>query len=298
MNDIFFKDSKLNIKSIKSKLDNLKLNDNEKDFILLVATHDYLKYIYNFLDSFYKTNISSQSIFIFTIQKKKGLNKNILDLKSKFDFYHFEIILNDRGAKYIKEISANLRLFLINLLIPYSKSVLYLDSDSIILKDLKKMYNSFSNYSVALKKHPEHRNGKLNHYYPIKSGLIYVKNNRFGRNFVKYALSDIKKNLNIWYADQKAISYAYFKVDFSQISKVLLFKSEFFDWNFYPEPYIFSAKGIRKNTFFFIYFSQINKYTNINLVKQVCFILIVFENLMRNLFKNFHKLLRKILIAK
>ena len=41
-----------NIQKIKSKLDSQKFRDNEKDFILLIATHDYLKYIYTLCISY------------------------------------------------------------------------------------------------------------------------------------------------------------------------------------------------------------------------------------------------------
>ena len=37
------------IQKIKSKLDNLKFLDNEKDFIILISTHDYLRYTYNLI---------------------------------------------------------------------------------------------------------------------------------------------------------------------------------------------------------------------------------------------------------
>ncbi len=283
-----------NIQKIKSKLDSLKFRDNEKDFILLIATHDYLKYIYNFLDSYYRNNSASNKIFIFTIHSKKFFKKNILPINPKYNVNHYEIIIKYKSAKDIKSISANIRFHLIDILMPYSKSILYLDSDSIILKDLKKMYLYFSNYSIVLRKHPNHRNGRSNHYYPLKSGFIYVKNNKLGREFVSHAIKDIKSNLQIWYADQKAISYAYFKISFSQIPKVLLFNSRYFDWNFYPEPYIFSAKGVKKNTLGFIYFSKKIGYSKNVFLKLFYYLFIEIETFIRNFFKGCTKIFNKL----
>ena len=292
MNDFYFSSINQSINLIKLKIDNLNFLNGKKDFIVLISTHDYLKYVSNFLDSYYKNNLSYKKIFIFTIKNKGFKEKNISLLKRKYKFYNFEIIIDDNSSLYINEISANIRFHIINILMPYSKSILYLDADSIVLKDLKKMYDYFSRYSIALRKHPEHRNGSLNHYYPIKSGFIYIKNNNLGRDFLNSAISDIQNNLHIWYADQKAISHAYFKIGFNEISNVLLFQSNFFDWKLYPEPYIYSAKGIRKNTFFFAYFSKMNRFNRFFLFKKVCFFLITIENLIRNIFKLFRKIFK------
>ena len=283
-----------NIQKIKSKLDNLKFLDNEKDFILLISTHDYFRYTYNLIDSYYRNNSSCNKIFIFTIHSKKFSKQNMLPINPKYNVNQYEIIIKDKNAKDIKSISANIRFHLIDILMPYSNSILYLDCDSIILKDLKKMYLYFADYSIALRKHPNHSNGRSNHYYPLKSGFIYVKNNKLGREFVMHAIKDIKSNLRIWYADQKAISYAYFKISFSQIPKVLLFNSVFFDWNFYKEPYIFSAKGVKKNTLGFIYFSKIMGYNQNILFKLFYFLLIAIETFIRKFFKGCKKIIKKL----
>jgi len=283
-----------NIQTIKSELESLKSHKIKKDFILLIATYDYLKYTNNLLYSYYRNNPVSKKIFVFTIDSKKNSKKNILPPNLGYDVNHYEIIIKNNSSKHIKSISANIRFHLIDILMPYSKSILYLDSDSIILKDLTKMYHHFSNYSIALRKHTNHRNGRTNHYYPLKSGLIYVKNDKLGREFISYAIKDIKSNLQIWYADQKAISYAYFKISFSKIPKVLLFNSRYFDWNLYPEPYIFSAKGVKKNTLGFIYFSKIIGYKRNIFLKFFYFLFILIETLIHIFFKGCEKFFSKI----
>ena len=78
-----------NIQKIKSKLDNQKFLDNEKDFILLISTYDYLRYTYNLIDSFYRNNSSSSKIFVFTISSKKFSKQNILPVNPKYNVNHY-----------------------------------------------------------------------------------------------------------------------------------------------------------------------------------------------------------------
>ena len=148
----------------------------------MIATYDYLKYTNNLLHSYYRNNPVSKKIFVLPLIQKNS--KKYPSPNLAYDVNHYEIIIKNNSSKHIKSISANIRFHLIDILMPYSKSILYLDSDSIILKDLTKMYHHFSNYSIALRKHTNHRNGRTNHYYPLKSGLIYVKNDKLGREFI------------------------------------------------------------------------------------------------------------------
>ena len=69
-----------NIQTIKSELESLKSHKIKKDFILLIATYDYLKYTNNLLHSYYRNNTVSKKIFVFTIDSKKNSKKNILPM--------------------------------------------------------------------------------------------------------------------------------------------------------------------------------------------------------------------------
>ena len=287
-----FKNSISNINNqIKLKLSDIDNLNNKKNTILLIATDQYIKYIVKMVDSCYFDSTTTSRIFVLYFGSK---NYNVKQLFSKvikyLDIHFLKINLPDQFIDYKSSVSANIRFHAIHLILPYCKKIIYVDCDSICLKPIEDLFTLFDSYSLVLKKHSSHKNQKSIHYFPIKSGFIYLKNNQQSKLFLLTAIKEIESNLHIWYADQKSITRAYYNIDFDQINNTLLFDRYFFDWHLILLPYIYTAKGIRKNTISYKLLSKFYKIIRSNILFIFIISLILeFEILVIKIYKKIFK---------
>ncbi len=159
------------------------------------------------------------------------------NLECNFDYQEF----NSEEDK--KAYCANIRADVIYQLMqkPETSSLLYLDADSIVRKDLSDLLDTINNHDLVVLKREEAEEK----YLKFAAGVIGIKNSSITQKFIAQWATLVKEQLYEWYSDQLCLYYAYEQFQ-SQLNTFDL-PQRFIDWEFLSTSSIWVGKGPRKD---------------------------------------------------
>lgn len=245
---------------------------NDKLTILLVSDTGYLPYVSIFINSLYQnSNLTYLKLHIYLVNvssDNKYINNIINDAKIPVSLTYDNIVLPDgmsiKRPVFNKTIGyyCNIRIkAILNMLKAEVKYIFYIDVDSLIRRDLTKLFTIIKNNELTFRiiddKYTAAKNTK--YYMPVKTGAIGIKHTA---NTIKF-FEEFHKLLNEnnyleWGDDQEYLYVLYKKYIITNIISFKELNKSFLDWNFKEKSHIWTAKGNRKNNN--IYLNELDNY--------------------------------------
>ena len=221
--------------------------------ILLVSTLNYFQYLIPIIKSI-KINVKINyliHVYLINVNSEDDINK-IKNLSEKIYINHINVNLDNKiklttsKKTELEAYSANIRINIINKLLAEDKDyILYLDVDSIVMKDFTYLKNSMEKYDLALFVIKEKE-------IEIKSGIILARNTEKSKIFFNIVEKYLNKfGLCIWTSDQRSLKQAYHEILNNKYPakdklNILKISTSYLDWNFSDNSVMWTGKGLRK----------------------------------------------------
>jgi hypothetical protein len=217
----------------------LALGINNKINLVCISDRKYLKYLRTLLKSLSLTN--SEICIHLTLINIKSRSRTTASLKKIFKDIHFSYIDKKfKKSHYLKAYCANYRVNAIKKLLEHGyQKILYVDVDSIFLKNIAYITSLYDNFDLSI--HFRNENDKR---FKVAAGVILLNGNQKTLEFVSAWSLEIEKNKTEWFADQVSF-YRCYKMYSNDINFKHL-DNIFIDWEFNPKSYIWTGKGKRK----------------------------------------------------
>lgn len=220
-------------------------NSSYENIVFCVYTSSYRKYFNRLADSFAHYNpINTHLIGVHLLSINSVISAEDHPAHSIASEIPVVIPLTEANLPCF---SANCRFHVaLKLLNLTEQRLLYVDCDSLFLNNPDYLFEKYKNFSIVLKKHPMHRHSETSIYFPIKSGFFLLDHTSTAKLFLTSCNQAILGHTFKWYSDQVAITLAYYQLSSVSISAIFC-KPCTFSWNLWPNTFIYTAKGIRKN---------------------------------------------------
>jgi len=241
----------------------LALGKNNRINLVCISDRKYLKYLRALLKSLALTN---PEIYIHvTLINIKSRDRATASLKKIFK--NIELTYVDKKFKkshHLRAFCANYRVLAMKQLLEKEyQNILYVDVDSIFIKNLENIASLFNNFDISI-----HFRNEIDQRFKVATGVIMLNNNPKTFDFISSWFKEIQKSPTEWFADQVSFFHCYKKYIEAMSFKHL--ESKFIDWEFNTESYIWTGKGNRK-------------YKNMKYLKKIFEIQIIF--FLKKLFK-------------
>jgi len=202
--------------------------------ITSAATKDYMNRMITLYNSL-RRNCSKKIYFhahLININKNNYFSKK----KDKYlEITHSEI--KTKANNVIRAYASNVRARLLNECIQHHDKVFWFDADSIVRRDLRKLFSYLDNNFITVHKF-------RNRHNRIKSGIVGFKKCELCIKFLKkWDRETFRRGIYKchWYQDQHFLNNNLRKIKFHN------FPFSYIDWNFKPNSHIWVGKGNRKN---------------------------------------------------
>ena len=207
--------------------------------ILSVSDPKYLRHLKTLLASVAQ-NFPVVKFYLHLINVEQSITEELLNIYPHIEFsWHNQQFANQENKQAY---CANIRASLIFELLQQQdlSSLLYLDADSIVRKDLSELVKLIDTGDLVILERKNAAQARLR----FPTGVIGIKNNSSTIKFIERWRDLLYDNLYDWYSDQACFTQTYEQMS-SQVKLVSL-PPEYVDWNFLPLSPIWVGKGARK----------------------------------------------------